>query len=278
MMDVRLHHRGVGAHPTPILDLACARVQDDGLVHGLPGLGPKRADVRLQRRLHRCRRRRRQATESAKLVRVAKMERKLRVAEAEHLLDQRRAKNLLGAHAFASLLRVGLSPSEQVLANPLQDREIGVESLAHHDELLGPRMVALGCQRKLRVVEISHRGFGLVFQGGLAISPRNSRAPALISMNAPPRFPCAFMPMGLPGRELASGSGDDPRRKRPPGSQERQGSRGGGQGGPLGELTGSSSDPWRLWRPDSVPALRSTGRRWFFSFSWFVKQCERGRA
>ena len=190
--DVRLDDRGVGAHPTPILDLARACVQDDRLVHGLPCFGPKRADVRLQRRLHRRLRRWRQPAESSKLVRVAEMERKLRVAEAEHLLDQRRAKDLFGAHAFAPLLRVGLSLSEQVLANPLQDVEVRVESLAHHRELLGPRMGALGCQRKLRVVEISHRGLGLVFLGGLAISPTNSRAPGLISMIARPRFPFVF--------------------------------------------------------------------------------------
>ncbi len=39
----------------------------------------------------------------------------------------------------------------------------------------------------------------------------------------------------------------------------------------------SPSCPGVFWRPDSVPALRSRGRKWFFSFSWFVKQCERGQ-
>jgi hypothetical protein len=99
------------------------------------------------------------------------MERELRVAEAEHLLDQRGANDLFGAHPLAPPPRVGLSQSQQVLTNALQDVEIGVERTAHHRQLLGSRMSALGCQRKLRVVEISHRGLGLVFRGGLAISP-----------------------------------------------------------------------------------------------------------
>jgi hypothetical protein len=130
------------------------------------------------------------------------MERKLRVAEAEHLLDQGRAKNLFGAHALAPPLRVGLSQSEQVLANPFQNAEIGVERSAHHRELLGPRMSALGCQRKLRVIEISHRGLGLVFRGGLAIFPTNTRAPASISIRAARDFPFVFTAIDVPGREL----------------------------------------------------------------------------
>ena len=91
------------------------------------------------------------------------MEGKLRVAETEHLLDQRGANDLFGAHAFAPLSCVGLLLTKQVLANPLQDTEIRVERSAHGDEFFSPRMTALGCQRKLCVVEVAHRGLGSFF-------------------------------------------------------------------------------------------------------------------
>ena len=131
------------------------------------------------------------------------MKRKLRIAESEHLLYQCRANDLLRAHAFASFFRIRFSQPEQILANLFQDIEIGIEHAAHRNKLFGSRMGTLGCQRKLSVVEISHRGLGLVSQGGLAISPRNSEAPDFISMREKSDFRFVFMAISVPGRELA---------------------------------------------------------------------------
>src|SRR5260370_8895042 len=110
------------------------------------------------------------------------MKGQLLVAETEHRLDQGRANHLFGRHPFATLPRVGFSLSKQIGVYASQNESIGVERSAHRNELRSARMRIGRRERKLGMVGLSHRGLGLVFQGGLAISRENSPGPVPISI------------------------------------------------------------------------------------------------
>jgi len=197
VVNVRLDHGRVRAHPATVLDLARARALHERLVHRLPGLRANRADVRLQGRLRWSRVGRRQPAEATQLQRVAQPKREFVVAEAQHLLHDPGANDLLGAHPLAPALRVGVADAEEIGLEPFERDAVDVEQATHFGELGGARMAPSACQRKLGVVDTSHRGFGSVFQGGLATSPRNDRNPEPISIirerdSAVFSRPCAF--------------------------------------------------------------------------------------
>jgi hypothetical protein len=99
-------------------------------------------------------------------------------------LDDRYAHDLLRAHPFASAFRIRLADAKQVGMDRLQRDAVRVEQATHFGELSRARMAASACERKLGVVDLTHRGFGSVFQGGLATSPRNDRNPVPISITA----------------------------------------------------------------------------------------------